>query len=179
MAGSDTAGDKPGRGNQSPGPPDHAPAKGEGRQQPRDGVSLKGELTYTLKDSQGRVKQSFRATNLVVTDGRELIAALLAQDGSSFPSHMALGTSATSPALSDAALLGTELGRVALDSTTASGQDVTYKGTFPAGTATGTIEEMGIFNDGTSGEMLSRVTTGTIDKGSDDSLEITWTVTIG
>jgi hypothetical protein len=166
---------KPEQGKEPSEAQAQAPAKGRGR----DSVPLQGKLQVVLKDGQGRVKKSFQVSNLVVTAGRELIASLLAQDGSSFPSHMAVGTSATSPSLGDSALLGTELGRVALGSTTASGKDVTYVATFPSGTATGTIEEMGIFNDGTSGTMLSRVLTGTIDKGSDDSLEITWTVTIG
>jgi hypothetical protein len=51
-------------------------------------------------------------------------------------SHMAVGSSNTSATTSQTAL-GTELGRVVLDSTSRAANTVTYVATFPAGTGTG------------------------------------------
>lgn len=146
----------------------------------KESLSIKGKVDIVLKDSEGKVKKSAQVHNLVVTDGKNLIASLLAQDGSSFPSHKAVGSSDVSPSAGHSALQGTELGRVALNSTTTlNGNEVVYNATFPDGTATGTIEEMGIFNASSAGTMLCRVLTGTFDKGSNDSLEISWTLTVG
>jgi hypothetical protein len=146
----------------------------------KEDLKITGKVDLVLKDSEGRVKKSATLKNLVVTDGKDLIAGLLAQDGSSFPSHMAVGDSDTSPTAGQSALQGSELGRVALNSTTTqNGNEVVYNATFPDGTATGTVEEMGIFNFNSGGTMLCRVLTGTFDKGSNDSLEISWTLTVG
>jgi hypothetical protein len=49
---------------------------------------------------------------------------------------------------------------------------------FPAGTATGAITEAGIFNAATGGTMLCRTTFPVINKGSADSLAVTWVVTV-
>ena len=146
----------------------------------KDSLPIKGTVEISLKGPDGKVKKSATLKNLVVTDGKGLIAGLLAQDGSTFPSHMAVGTSDAATAVGQSSLQGTELGRVALKSTTVQNtNEVLYNATFGAGTATGTIEEMGIFNDASAGTMLCRVLTGTFDKGSNDSLDITWTLTVG
>ena len=92
-------------------------------------------------------------------------------------SHMAIGTGSTAAAASDAAL-GSEAGRVSLTSTTVSSNEVEYVATFGAGTGTGAITEAGIFNASSSGTLLCRTVFSVVNKGSSDSMTITWTVTV-
>ena len=74
--------------------------------------------------------------------------------------------------------MGTQLGRVALDSTTVSGAVVTYVATFPAGTGTGAVTEAGILNASSAGDLLCRTVFSVVNKGASDSMTITWTVTV-
>jgi len=92
-------------------------------------------------------------------------------------SHMAIGSGSTAAAAGDSSL-GTELGRVALDSTTVSGAVVTYVATFPAGTGTGAVTEAGILNASSAGDLLCRTVFSVVNKGASDSMTITWTVTV-
>jgi len=96
-------------------------------------------------------------------------------------SHMAVGSGSTAAAAGDTSL--TELGRVSLTSTTIVTTSVTndavqYVATFAAGTGTGAITEAGIFNAGSAGTMLCRTVFAVINKGSLDTLTITWKVTV-
>jgi uncharacterized protein (DUF697 family) len=92
---------------------------------------------------------------------------------------MAVGIDNTAPNVADTTLAD-ELARVAL--TTAGGSVasavVTYAATFSPGTGTGAIVEAGIFNDDTTGDLLCRTTFAVVNKGADDTMSITWTVTI-
>lgn len=90
---------------------------------------------------------------------------------------MAVGASSTAPAAGDTAL-GSELARVALGSGTASTNIVTYTATFPAGTGTGAIVEAGILNAASAGTLLCRTTFAVVNKGANDAMSVTWTVTI-
>ena len=90
---------------------------------------------------------------------------------------MAIGTGTTSPAAGDTTL-GSESARVALTSTTASDNDVTYVATFSAGTpsSAAAITEAAIFNASSGGTMLCRTSFAQINKGTSDSLSISWVV---
>jgi hypothetical protein len=94
-------------------------------------------------------------------------------------SHMAIGSGAATPVVGDTTL-GGELGRVAL--TTAGGvatnNVVQFVASFPAGTGTGAVTEAGIFNNASGGAMLCRTTFNVVNKGADDSIAITWNVTV-
>ena len=63
---------------------------------------------------------------------------------------------------------------------TVSGAVVTYAATFAAGTGTGSLIEAGIFNSATaaSGTMLCKTSFDVVNKAANDSIAITWTVTI-
>ena len=92
---------------------------------------------------------------------------------------MAVGTNSTAAAAGDTAL-GTEAGRAALTSTTVntSAGTVTYVGTFAAGTGTGALVEAGILNASSGGTLLCRTVYTTVNKGANDSMTITWVITI-
>jgi hypothetical protein len=93
-------------------------------------------------------------------------------------SHMAVGAG-TAPAAAGNTALGTELGRVALGSTTATNNQVSYVASFGAGVGTGAVTEAGLFNASTGGTMLCRTVFSVVNKEAADTMSITWTVTIG
>jgi|TARA_Y100001937_G_scaffold23964_2_gene34442 hypothetical protein len=137
-----------------------------------DGLKLKGKLSIALNDE---VVQE--VDNLVVTAGKGYVASRMKDASATAMSHMAIGSGTTNPAASDTAL-ETELGRVALTSTTVSSAVVTYVATFAAGTGTGAVTEAGILNASSSGTLLCRTEFSVVNKGSSDSMTITWTVTV-
>lgn len=139
-------------------------------------IKVKGHVKGQLF-RDGKLIEEHEADNLIVTAGKSLLASILASGATTRPSHMAVGTSNTAAAVGQTALVGTELARVALDSTTPSTNTVTYVTTFPAGTGTGTIEEAGLLNASSAGTMLARWLTGTFAKGASDVLVLTWTIT--
>jgi hypothetical protein len=138
-----------------------------------------GLVTVVHKNAAGEVINEFKVKNLVVTTGKNHIAAKIAATTNSPASmtHMAIGTGTTSPAAGDTTL-GTEGGRVSLSATVVSTNTVTYTATFPAGTGTGAVTEAGIFNASSNGTMLCRTTFSAVNKASGDSIAITWVVTV-
>lgn len=138
----------------------------------KDCVPVKGKLQIRLNGELVR-----DIDNLVVAVGKAFVASRMAGTTDAVMSHMALGTSSTAAAAGDTALVA-EVGRVALASASASGNEVTYTASFPAGTATGAITEAGIFNAGSAGTMLARTVFSPVNKGASDSITITWTVTV-
>lgn len=142
-----------------------------------DLIKVRGELKLTLSSPQGNVKQEIIVPNLVVTAGKNLIASRLKDTSDAAMTHMAIGTGSTAAAAGNTAL-GSEAGRVALTSTTVTTNNVAYVGSFGAGTGTGAITEAGLLNASSSGTLLCRTVFSVINKGANDTLGITWTVTI-
>lgn len=142
-----------------------------------DSIEVTGELKLTLTRPDGHVKHEVIIPNLVVTTGKNYIASRIKDASATAMTHMAIGTGSTAAAASDTAL-GSEAGRVALTSTTVSTNNIAYVATFAAGTGTGAITEAGILNASSSGTLLCRTVFSVINKGSADTLGITWTVTV-
>ncbi len=138
---------------------------------------LTGKVHVTVTNEHGEVVEQ-RAANLVVTTGKNFTASRMVGVASNVMSHMALGSSSTAAAVGDTTL-GTELGRVALTASTAVNNVVTYTATFGTGVATGGVQEAGIFNASSAGTMLCRVVFAIVNKGANDTIAITWTVTVG
>jgi hypothetical protein len=92
-------------------------------------------------------------------------------------SHMALGSGTTAAAAAQTALV-TELGRVALGSSSSSGAVVTYSATFNPGTATGAVTEAAILNAASAGTMLCRTVFPVVNKQAGDTMSVTWTITL-
>ena len=137
----------------------------------QDNLKMKGHLQVSLN---GEVVRDI--DNLVVTAGKNYVADRM-KNNSTVMSHMAVGSGTTAAAAGQTAL-GTELGRVSLTSTTVSSNVVTYVATFAAGTCTGAVTEAGILNASSNGTMLCRTVFSVVNKGSADSMTITWTVTV-
>lgn len=141
-----------------------------------DNLKVTGNVQIQLFNKDGSVKDSREIRNLVVNTGKEFIAARMVGTPTEM-SHMAIGASSTAAAAGNTAL-GAELGRAALSSDTSVGAVVTYVASFPAGTGTGAVVEAGIFNAASSGTMLCRTVFSVVNKGVDDSMSITWTITV-
>ena len=138
----------------------------------------KGELNIVLRDAAGNVTQEVTVPNLVVDTGLAYIASRMKDTTLAAMSHMAVGEGTTNPAAGDTALESQLGSRVSLTSTTVTANAIEYVATFGAGVGTGAVTEAGIFNASTSGTMLCRTEFAVINKGSADSMTITWTVTI-
>ena len=146
-----------------------------------DQTVAKGSPSIALFGPDGSIKEEVTYPNLVVDSGLGYLISR-ALDASKTPmSHMALGEGTTAAAAGDTAL-ETPLGsRVAFDSTNIAGPNgdqVVYTATFGAGEATGAVTEAGVFNAATGGEMLCRTVFPVVNKQADDTMVITWTVTL-
>jgi hypothetical protein len=148
---------------------------------PVDTLALAGNLSIVVRDKDGNIKDQRLVDNLVVNTGLAFIISRMVGTTKGVMSHMALGSGATAAAAGDTTL-GSQLGsRVALDSSTISGSNsekVIYVCTFGAGAGTGAVTEAGIFNAGTSGDMLCRTVFSVVNKGADDTMVVTWTITL-
>ena len=143
----------------------------------KDDIKASGSLRVVVYDKSGAVKESREFDNLVVTTGKNFVASRIVGVVDNVMSHMAVGSGTTAAASGDTALQ-TELGRVALASNTAALNVVTQTATFPAGTGTGAVTEAGVFNAASAGTMFCRTVFAVINKGADDAMSVTWTVTV-
>ncbi len=148
-----------------------------------ENLKLSGQLNIVLKDKKGNVKEERTEKNLVVQKGLEFIISRVKGTSSSVMSHMALGSSTTAAVAGQTDLVSILGSREALDSTTiptATKHKIVYVSSFEAGDATGAVTEAGIFNSGTagSGDMLSRTTFAVVNKQADDTMTVTWTITL-
>ena len=137
-----------------------------------DGLKLTGKLTIALNDEI--VQQ---VPNLVVTAGKGYVASRMKDTSATAMSHMAIGSGNTAAAAGNTAL-ESELARTGLTSTTVSGADIVYVDTFAAGTGTGAVKEAAILNASSGGTMLCRTVFSVVNKGANDAMTITWTVTV-
>jgi len=142
----------------------------------REKVRARGTLTFRLIGPDGRVKRIVRRRNLIVTTGKSHMADQMSDQGESAMSHIAIGTGTTAPVVGDTTL-ESEVARTALDSKTQNNNEVGYVGTFGAGVGTGAITESGILNASSAGVLLNRATFSAINKGANDSLQVTFDVT--
>jgi hypothetical protein len=146
-----------------------------------ENLKATGTLKLELRDEHGNIKAQ-EEHNLVVNAGLAFIASRMKDTSLAAMSHMAIGSGTTAAAAGNTALQ-TELGRVALTSTTivtttVTNDSIQYVATFPAGTGTGAVTEAGLLNAGTGGTLLARTVFAVINKGALDTLAITWKITI-
>jgi len=143
-----------------------------------DQIKLSGNLDIVVRDSNGEVKEKRQEKNLVVTAGLGFIASRMKDTTDGAMSHMAVGSGTTAAAAGQTDLVSILGSREALDSTSVSGAVVTYVSSFEAGEGTGAITEAGIFNASSSGTMLCRTVFSAVNKAADDTMTITWTITL-
>ena len=149
-----------------------------------DGIKVRGDLNIVLRGADGEIKDERLLTNLVVTDGLNLICSRLKDATANVPSHMAIGTGTTAAAAGDSAL-GTEasggsyarqsVGTPTLNTTNKVNSVPEY---FRRGSRNRGYYGERHFNASTSGDMLARVVFSAVNKGASDSLQITHTITL-
>jgi hypothetical protein len=146
-----------------------------------ENLKLSGQLNIVLKDKAGNIKEERVEKNLVVNAGLAYIASRMTGTSKAVMSHMALGSGTTAAAASQTDLVTLLGAREALDSSTITGsnnQQVAYVSAFEAGDATGAVTEAGIFNAASSGDMLCRTVFSVVNKAADDTMSVTWTITL-
>lgn len=138
-----------------------------------------GNLSITLTDENGQLKQNQTVPNLVVSTGKDFIAQRIASNSAPLMNYMSVGTSTATPGTANTAL-GAEIAgsRVIIGAanTTTVANTTTYVATFPSSIGTGAITEAGIFNAANAGTMLCRTTFPVVNKGALDTLSITWSI---
>ena len=136
-----------------------------------DNFNLTGAVTIELNN-----KVVHEIPNLVVTAGKNFVASRM-KNTTQVMTHMAVGTNNTSAAAGQTTLTA-ESDRNALTSTTVTNNTVIYVATWAATDATGALVEAAVLNASSGGTMLCRTVFPVINKGSADSLTITWTITV-
>lgn len=130
-------------------------------------------------------KEEILVKNMFVTAGKNSLADALRGETSNnkgIITYCALGTGTTAPALSDTALQ-TEIARKLISVRSASANVATFQTFFTTSEGNGTLKEAGLFGDLASGTANS----GTLfcrtainrTKSSNDTLTLSWAVTIG
>jgi hypothetical protein len=141
----------------------------------REVMSFNCNILIELRDAKtGEIKDTRHVHNLIVTAGKNL---LLAVDGTAKYvknfDRIAIGTGTTDPAISDTALQ-TEVARSSQKTPTNPSASVyQVQHTFPAGTGTGAITEVGLFDANSSGNMLNRSEFAAVNKAAGDELTMT------
>jgi len=141
-------------------------------------LKLSGQLNIVLRDKDGKIKEERVVKNLVVTTGLNYIASRIKDATETAMTHMALGSGTTAAAAGQTDLVTLLGSREDLDSTTVTDNAVTYVSSFEADDGTGAVTEAGIFNASSGGTMLSRTTFDVINKAADDTMSVTWTITL-
>lgn len=148
-----------------------------------ESIKIKGNVEVKVTHLDGS-SEDYSFHNLVVNSGKAQLA-LLAGDSSAAPfTYLAVGTSSTSPSASQTTL-GSEITDSGLERASATVSRATVSVTNDTlqlihlwnVSASKTIEEVGIFNAASSGEMLSRALTGSIVVVNTDTVTITYKVT--
>ena len=150
-----------------------------------ENLKVTGKLGIKLYDSTGNLKDSRDINNLVVTTGLTYIASRMKDTAKAAMGWIQLGTDSTAAAAGNtiASIVTTGLSgttRKALTSTTPSTSSIVYIASWAAGEATGAVTEAGICNvaSGTTGDLLCRTVFSVINKGANDTMQITWTINL-
>lgn len=136
-----------------------------------DNFNLTGAVTIELNN-----KVVHEIPNLVVTAGKNFVASRM-KNTTQVMTHMAVGTNNATAAVGQTTLTA-ESDRNALTSTTVTNNTVIYVATWAATDATGALVEAAVLNASSGGTMLCRTVFPVLNKGSADSLTITWTITV-
>lgn len=143
----------------------------------KDKLEATGSVNVVVRGEDGNVKQDFTIPNLVVDTGLDYIASRMKDASATAMTHMAVGSGTTAAAAGQTTLV-TEVARVALTSSTVTGESIAYVASYAAGTGTGALTEAAILNAASAGTMLCRTVFSVINKGAGDTMTVTWTITI-
>lgn len=142
-------------------------------------LKAKGHIVLELRDEHGNLKDRREVDNLVVTAGKNHLAAWLAAASQSeaYMKYVGLGTGTTAPTTADTGLQ-TPLATRATGTVTSSTNVLQNVAVFGAGVNTGAVTEAALFSASAAGTMFARQVFAVINKGANDSLTVTWNITL-
>ena len=149
---------------------------------PAESAVITGRIKVTLEDVVTGEVEIHESTNLIVTAGKNMIAARLAGEANNCNiTYGAVGTDNTAPVVGNTTL-GTELARKVLASISRSGNVISCTTFFSTSEAVGSIEEIGMFGEAgsvtpDSGTMLNHLLLSFTKSGS-QTMSIQGTFTI-
>jgi len=142
-------------------------------------LKISGHITLKLFGPDGSLKEKRSVHNVIVTAGKNFLAAWLAAatQADYFMRYLAIGTGTTGAQVSNTTL-ETEVGTRGAGTLSSSNNIWTNQVTFAAGNGTGAITEAGVFSASTSGTLFARQTFAVINKAAGDELQVTWNITL-
>lgn len=145
-----------------------------------ENVKAAGLVEYKLFDGSGKLKEVRVVPNLITNDGFDFICDAMGKAASrpAVMDYIAIGSSSTAASASQSALISQLFRKSATYTHTGGTKIYTLDVTFTAGEGTGAVQESGMFNAATGGNMLNRQTFPVINKGAADSLQVTWQITL-
>lgn len=154
--------------------------------------NMHGALTLQLRDQDGKIVREQRCSNRIVTSGRELVAQLFAgkaKSGDTLPAaitHIAVGTGNTEPADGDLILVAERsprkpISKIDYSEITDSGVKrvrVRLTTIFGLNDVNGNdpLQEAGIFNAETGGDLYNRVVFEPVTKTDSFKLTLLWDI---
>ena len=150
--------------------------------QRHDGFGIKGHVLIEIRDSEGKLKDVREFNNLVMDAGEDELAQLLVGVAANPFTYIAIGTDSTAAADTQTALGGeitTNGGARTQDASPSTSGNVSTVNTTFNFTGSLAIQEAGLFNDPTAGDMFARQTFAVINVGNGDSMTVTWNITVG
>ena len=142
-------------------------------------AKLTGHIKFDLYAKDGSLKDTREVKNVVVTVGKNYMATWLtaATQSGYFMQYIGLGEGTTPANAADTTLESPLVTRVAgtLSPSTNVWQN---QATFGPGVDTGAITESGIFSASSGGTMLAHQVFAVINKDTNDSLQVTWQITL-
>lgn len=146
-------------------------------------LPIKGRVTVEIHDAKtGKLKSRDVIDNVFVTAGKNTIAQFLAGQAVLGVTYCALGTSSVAPAPGDTGLTA-EIVRKLISVRSFAGNQATFQTFFNTSEGNGTLRECGLFGDTASGipgsgSLFSKLAINRT-KTSNDTLTLTWTLTVG
>lgn len=144
-------------------------------------LKLEGKYFVKLYGPDGTLKEEREGHNVVTTVGKEFMASYFysgAIAASTFTAkYIAIGTDATAEAVGNTTL-GVEASRHTGTAAYVSGCIYQVTATFATGSGTGAITEYGLLSSNTGGTLISRDTESVINKGANDTLTVTYQMTL-
>ena len=147
----------------------------------RDTMNARGHFLLLCLDEEGELKWKESIDNDITNAGFDFLldAGFVSSSRPAVMSHVGIGSGTTGFVASQTAL-ATQLARESgTYAHTAGSKIATMSANFSAGTGTGTVGEVGVFNAATGGTMLSRALLATAKtKDALDTLTVTYTLTL-
>ena len=143
-----------------------------------DSINIRGHVVLELVDEFGNVKHRTEQDNVICTQGKTLI---MKASGGKLPAAfniISIGSGSTAATAADTAMQTVLANSSAITPTNPSANITQFVYSFPPGTGTGTINEVGLL-DAAAGNIVSHIApvASPPTKAGADTLNVTYTLT--